>query len=82
MNNDVLILQDIANDLDAVSPMKATAARNGAAALKNADARRPHLRELLAELGAGDVREAVVKARKLREANGEALRELSLFSET
>lgn len=69
-NDDALILQDMAAELDPVSPKRAAAARNGATALRNADARKPHIDTLLKELDARDVREAVVKARLLREANG------------
>ena len=82
MNGDALILQDMANDFDAVSSHKATAARRGAQALLNEDARRPHIRALLDELGAADVREAVVKARLLREGNGGEMRDLPLFPQT
>jgi|GEM_PF-5024207 len=67
MNGDALILENLA---DRVSSVEANAARRGAQALRDADARQPHLRALLDELGAADVREAVVKARKLKEANG------------
>ena len=70
MNGDALILTDLANDLDPTSSMQANAARNGAQALRDADARRPHLKALLDELGAADVRDAIGKAQKLKEANG------------
>ena len=74
-NDDALILQDLAADLDPVSPMKAMAARSGAQALRDAETRLPHLKALLDELDARDVKEAIVKAQKLKEANGEPMDE-------
>jgi len=63
-----LVLQDAAASADVTMPMLARALRMGAQALKDLPAYKHEMKELLDELGATCVREAVCKVRKEKAA--------------